>query len=86
MTHDENNLTTTARVYASTIWQDKNLFGINEETGHGNGCLPCSISVTSSRIDTIKLLIDCHANQRVDARLLEGSAQNPHIRILFGDR
>jgi hypothetical protein len=78
--HDENNLTTTARVYASTIWQDKNLLELMRAPGMETDACLVQFPVTSGRIDTIKLLIDCHANQRVDARLLEGSAQNPHIQ------
>lgn len=76
---DELNLTSLAKVSASTTWQDKNLLGLVREPGRETDACLIQFPATTGHIETIKLLIHCHENQRLEARLLEGSAQNFHI-------
>lgn len=76
---DERDLTTRAKVTASTTWQEKNLLSLSKDPGiQTNACL-IQFPVTSGHIETIRVFIICNENQRIDARLLQGATQNPHI-------
>lgn len=77
---NESNLAKLATVSASTTWQNSNLLTLTTEPGkETNSCL-IQFPLVSTQLDYIKIKISpSEENQIFDARLLEGSEQNPHI-------
>ena len=77
--NDEDNLTRLATVSASSTWHNKNIQELAVETGMATDACLIQFPITSNILKYINLYINFPETQKIDARLLQGSSQNPHI-------
>ncbi len=77
--NDDDNLMGVCRASASTTWQDKNLLELPRRMGKETKACLIQFPLTSDELDTIRLLLHCTTQLKIDGRLLEGAIQNQHI-------
>jgi len=76
---DEANLVKSGHIHASTTWNEKDLFQLNQSSGRPTQKCLVQFPVNTNQIDKVQVLIEAQPDQNFDLRLLAGSQKNCHI-------